>query len=61
MDNDGMQILFAAVVSKFGPFDLTQEDIESVITGVKVWMDDKNELLHVESWDQSEAQDQAPE
>jgi hypothetical protein len=61
VNNEGVQVLFAAITAKYGPFELTQEEIEDVETGIKVWMDEIKNTLHVESWNQDESEIQASE
>ena len=61
MDNEGIQVLFAAVTAKYGPFELTQEEVEDTETGIKVWMDETKNTLNVESWSQDESENQASE
>ncbi len=61
MDFEGMQVLFAAIVAKHGPFVLNEEDVVDNTLGVKVWLDELTNTMHVKSWDQSESEHQETE
>ncbi len=61
MDFEGVQVLFAAVVAKYGPFVLNEEEVVENNLGLKVSMDEATNQLYVESWNGNESQDQETE
>ncbi len=61
MDNEGIQIVLAAIVANYGPFTLTEEQLVETKTGVRVSMDEASNTMIVESWDGNDSKDQETE